>query len=485
MLFNSHEYLLLFLPISVIVYFLLNRLHLTYASKLWLVIGSLFFYAWWNPKYLPLLLVSILHNFSVGTALSRTAIKTARHRKILLIYGITFNVLLLGYYKYTDFVIANVNRLFQGGFELQHIILPIGISFFTFTQIAYLVDAYRKTVKEYDLLNYSLFVTFFPHLLAGPILHHKEMMPQFKRIRNNLPHYRHLLIGLCLLLAGLIKKTMIADRLGGWAGDGFDMLPSPTLLHAWAISLCYTFQIYFDFSGYTDMALGAALMFNIRLPINFNSPYKSLDIQDFWRRWHITLGRFLRDYIYVPLGGNRTGRVRVSVNLMITFLIGGLWHGAGWTFLFWGALHGSAIVVHYLWKKANLRMPTVLAWFLTFNFVNVAWVFFRARTWDDAIKILSGMIGLNGVAFPDGASKLLSPLGLAEGRFMDWGKIMVGSKDAWLYILGALIFCLAFRNSNEVFDRLKPDWKILVLVAFGAYAILNLSQVSEFLYFNF
>jgi alginate O-acetyltransferase complex protein AlgI len=485
MLFNSHEYLLLFLPISLIVYFGLNRLHLTLASKLWLVVTSLFFYAWWNPKYLPLLLASILINFSIGTALSRSAITTDLNRKALLIFGICVNVILLGYYKYTDFVLTNLNQFFHSGFKLQHIILPIGISFFTFTQIAYLVDAYRRTVKEYDLLNYSLFVSFFPHLLAGPIIHHKEMMPQFSRIRNSVHDYRHLMIGLCLLFAGLVKKVMIADRLGGWAGDGFDIIPNPTLLHAWAISLCYTFQIYFDFSGYTDMALGAALMFNIKLPVNFNSPYKSLDIQEFWRRWHITLGRFLREYIYVPLGGNRAVPVLVCVNLMVTFLIGGIWHGAAWTFLVWGGLHGAAIVIHYVWKKANFRLPTVLAWLVTFNFINFTWIFFRARDWGAVAKILRGMIGLNGVVFPEEASKFLAPLGIGSGHFMEWEKIMVGSRDAWIYIPGALIFCLVLKNTNQIFERMKPDWRVLILIVLGAYTILNMSHVSEFLYFNF
>ena len=227
-------------------------------------------------------------------------------------------------------------------------------------------------------------------------------------------------------------------------------------------------------------------MFNIKLPVNFDSPYKSLDIQEFWRRWHITLGRFLKEYIYIPLGGNKAIPVMVCVNLMVTFLMGGIWHGAAWTFLVWGGLHGAAIVAHYLWKKMNFRMPTVIAWILTFNFINFTWVFFRAKDWHSVGKILGGMIGLNGVMLPEEASKFLSPLGIGNSHFIEWEKIMTGSsRDAWVYIPAALIFCLVFKNTNQIFERMKPDWKALILVILGAYTILNMSRVSEFLYFNF
>ncbi|OHD94969.1 MAG: acetyltransferase, partial [Sulfuricurvum sp. RIFOXYD2_FULL_44_160] len=391
MLFNSYEFIFLFLPVTFFVYFWLNKKRLTQASKAWLVFASLFFYSWWNIIYLPLILGSILFNFAVGSTISKMNIvqKKRISPKVMLAFGIVSNILLLGYFKYMDFFIANTNMLIGTQWDLMHIILPLGISFFTFTQIAYLVDAYRNEVKEMDYLNYTLFVTFFPHLLAGPILHHKEMMPQFDSIKSKAINYRNIAAGLFLFSIGLFKKVVIADTFAQWANAGFETTQALNLIEAWATSLSYTFQLYFDFSGYTDMALGVALMFNIRLPINFNSPYKARNIQDFWRRWHITLSRFLRDYIYIPLGGNRNGEFKTYANLFTVFLVGGLWHGASWMFIIWGALHGTAIVLHRAWQQMGLKMNSILAWFITFNFINITWIFFRAKDWDAAKNILS------------------------------------------------------------------------------------------------
>ena len=486
MIFSSHEYLLLFLPLSVALYFLLQTWRVTRIAKAWLVLASLFFYGWWNPKYVPIILFSILMNFTAGTLLIRTKGKGGPARRGLLVAGISANVLLLGYYKYYDFVIETANAAFGTHAALHDLILPLGISFFTFTQIAFLVDTYRKNVEEYSLMNYFLFVTFFPHLIAGPIIHHAEMMPQFKRMDNAVINYKNMSVGTFLVFMGLIKKVLIADRFGEWVSTGFDHPETLNLLSAWAASLSYTFQIYFDFSGYTDMALGAALLFNIKLPINFNSPYKALDIQDFWRRWHITLSRFLKEYIYIPLGGNRTREVLVYSNLMVTFLIGGLWHGAGWTFLFWGFLHGAAILVHRAWKKTGLAMPRWLAWLVTFNFVNIAWVFFRAKSWGDAMGVLKAMTGLNGIYLPDMSFMRQTMAGLpGKVGFLDWKSIMGAGRDAYLFIIPAVIFCLAFRNSNELAENFKPDWKAMCVVATGLYALLHIFNMSEFLYFNF
>jgi len=312
LLFNSYEFIFAFLPITFFVYFYLNSKRLTEASKAFLVFASLFFYSWWNIAYLPLILGSILFNFAIGSTISKmntvkSNTKKGVSQKMLLTFGIISNILLLGYFKYMDFFIANINTLLHTQLDMMHIILPLGISFFTFTQIAYLVDTYRNEVKEMDYLNYTLFVTFFPHLLAGPILHHKEMMPQFDSLRSKVINYKNIAAGLFLFSIGIFKKVVIADTFAVWATAGFDTAETLNLLEAWATSLSYTFQLYFDFSGYTDMAIGVALLFNIKLPINFNSPYKATSIQDFWRRWHITLSRFLRDYIYIPLGGNRGG----------------------------------------------------------------------------------------------------------------------------------------------------------------------------------
>jgi len=466
MLFNTYIFIFAFLPIMLIGYFWLLRQRLILGSKIWLVGGSLFFYGYWSIVYIPLLLASILVNFFVGSALAETkSLKVSK--KQLLIFGILFNVILLGYFKYTDFFLENFNGIFASNIPLTHIVLPLGISFFTFTQIAFLVDAYKEKVKEYDLLNYMLFVTYFPHLLAGPILHHAEMMPQFISRWNWSVRWRNVAVGLFLFSIGLFKKVVIADKFALLANSGFDVATTLNLFEAWATSLSYTLQLYFDFSGYTDMAIGISLMFNIRLPINFNSPYKAKDIQDFWRRWHITLSRFLRDYIYIPLGGNKVGRYHNYGNLFAVFLIGGFWHGASWMFVIWGALHGGAIVIHRIWKDSGLRMWGWLGWFITFNFVNIAWVFFRAKDFESVEKILGGMIGVSGVVLPN----------VLEG--------FISSKDLRLIIIVAIL-TMIMKNSFEWSQKLKPTIKFqLLTIALLAYGILSLSNVSEFLYFQF
>lgn len=484
MLFNSYAFILLFLPLTLLVYFLLGKARLTLASRASLVCASLFYYAWWNPAYLPLIMASIMFNYSVGTAVGRLGKPESGKenlRKIIFLIGIIGNVALLGYYKYTDFMISNLNVLTGNEIQLLRIILPLGISFFTFTQIAYLVDVYRHEAKEYDLLNYILFVTFFPHLIAGPIIHHKEMMPQFAAIRNKLFNYRNFFPGLFLFSIGLFKKVMVADTFAVWANHGFASPHPLTGLEAWATSLSYTLQLYFDFSGYTDMALGSSLMFNIKLPINFNSPYKSLDIREFWHRWHITLSRFLRDYVYIPLGGNRRGPQRTYVNLMATFLIGGIWHGAGWTFVFWGFIHGVAMVIQRIWHGMGRSLPKALAWFLTFNFVNVAWVFFRARDWAEAAKVLRGMCFLNGAGFP--SLDLILAWNVKLRLFL---KNIQGTQYTIWYILLALAVCFFCQNSNEMVKNFKPNWKYAMLgAALLVYSLINIDKASVFLYYNF
>lgn len=474
----------MFLPVSLILYFIFNRIFSKRVGVAWLVLVSLFFYSYWNIKYLPLILVSIIVNYLTGSTLSRQAADDAPHRRTLLLLGLCFNLGLLGYYKYTDFFIGNLNHL-GTHLVLLHIILPLGISFFTFTQIAYLVDAYRGEVREYSLLNYALFVTFFPHLLAGPIIHHREMMPQFAAEDNKGINYENLSRGLLLLTVGLFKKVIIADAFAVWANYGFDTAASLTLLEAWITSLSYTLQLYFDFSAYTDMAIGSALMFNIRLPINFNSPYKSLSIQEFWRRWHMTLSRFLRDYIYIPLGGNQRGQAAIYRNVIITFLLGGLWHGAAWTFVFWGFLHGLALAINRAWHRLGFKMNKVLAWFITFNFVNIAWVFFRAKSWEDAGKILSGMLGLHGISLPaslGGSLAFLSAFGVKFGAF----NMAIDLKWAVLVLAGAMLVVLTMQNSMEMEARLRPTPVYALLAATAALAaIFNLSNITQFIYFNF
>jgi D-alanyl-lipoteichoic acid acyltransferase DltB (MBOAT superfamily) len=337
-----------------------------------------------------------------------------------------------------------------------------------------------------DYLNYTLFVTFFPHLLAGPILHHKEMMPQFDAIKSKVFNYKNSAMGLFLFSIGLFKKVVIADTFSIWANAGFEATQALTLFEAWATSLSYTFQLYFDFSGYTDMALGVALMFNIRLPINFNSPYKALDIQDFWRRWHITLSRFLRDYIYIPLGGNRRGEIRTYSNLFTVFLIGGLWHGASWMFVIWGALHGVAMVIHRFWQRMGMGMHRVIAWFVTFNFINITWVFFRAKDWDQALNVLSGMIGLQGMVLSEGYFIKISFLHSLILQHPSLFAVCNIDSDTFIYTFIAFILVLMFSNSQTKMRYLQPTWKETIFsLTLLIYSIFNLSKVSEFLYFTF
>lgn len=451
-----------------------------------MVAASLFFYSWWNVLYLPLILGSILFNFILGTSLSRGENTKGIPRKTILITGIVANILLLGYFKYMDFFISNANVVLGSHWELMHIILPLGISFFTFTQIAYLVDAYRNEVKEMDYLNYTLFVTFFPHLLAGPILHHKEMMPQFDAVKNKVLNAKNIAAGLFLFSIGLFKKVVIADTFAQWANAGFSSDSALNFFEAWATSLSYTFQLYFDFSGYTDMALAVALMFNIKLPANFNSPYKALDIQDFWRRWHITLSRFLRDYIYIPLGGNRKGEWRTYANLFSVFLIGGLWHGASWMFVTWGALHGIAIVMHRMWKQLGLTMNSLLAWFITFNFINITWIFFRAKDWDQAKNVFLGMGGVNGIMLPE---KYMKYIGEFHSEIIQFGMVyehIEGKSQTTTYLILGLIMVLFCKNSMQWVKNFKPTLFTLGF-AIGLFltGISMMSRVSEFLYFNF
>ena len=485
MLFNSYIFIFAFLPLTFFIYFGFNRFGLKETSKLFLVLSSLFFYSWWNISYLPIILSSMFFNYIVGVLLSKGRIKSSAGRKSVLIFGIAANVALLAYFKYADFLISNFNTLFHAKYGLLHLALPLAISFFTFQQIAYLVDSYRGETREYDFINYANFVTFFPQLIAGPIVHHKEMMPQFADAENKVINYKNIAAGLFIFSIGLFKKVIIADTFAIWATAGFDQAQVLNMAEAWVTSLSYTFQLYFDFSGYTDMAIGAALLFNIKLPFNFNSPYKAVSIQDFWRRWHMTLSRFLRDYIYIPLGGNRKGEIRTYSNLFLTFLIGGIWHGAGWTFVFWGFLHGIAIVIHRAWNRFGFGMNRLLAWFITFNFINLTWVFFRAKEWEDAVKVLKGMFG-GSIVLPLSMKESLDSLSQHGVKFGYWLQSVSRDNHTMLWIAAAFVVTLALKNSNQMTERMKPNYlTVLYAAILFLAAASSLSKLSEFLYFNF
>jgi D-alanyl-lipoteichoic acid acyltransferase DltB (MBOAT superfamily) len=489
MIFNSRVFLFAFLPLALAGYFLLMRLRASVAARTWLALASLVFYGWWNPFYVPLLAGSIWFNFRLGTALMDAA-HTPRGRR-LLILGVGTNLLLLAWFKYANFVVANVDALTGATITLPGVQLPLGISFFTFTQIAWLVDSWQGKVRDRSVLDFTLFVTFFPHLIAGPILHHREMMSQFASRWTRALRTRNVLRGLFLFSIGLFKKVVLADTFALWANAGFDAGAPLDFVGAWACCLSYALQLYLDFSGYCDMAMGAALLFNIVLPINFDSPYKSLDVQEFWRRWHITLSRYLRDYVYIPLGGGRARSLRVSLNLIATFLLGGLWHGASWMFVAWGALHGAALVLHRRWKDGGRSLPRPLAWLLTFAFVNVAWVFFRAHAWPDAVRVLRGMVDVGSIR--DWPLQRLATADFA------WAGTLLDPLLAWLPAtivaragcLAALAFGLAMMRAPNSIEltaahACRPRGVLAGMILFCvAVLVMQAGRQTPFLYFNF
>ncbi|MFN6970692.1 MAG: MBOAT family O-acyltransferase [Rheinheimera sp.] len=436
-----------------------------------LVVSSLFFYAWWELSYLPLLLLSIGVNY-----LAARRIQTQpQQASVYLWFGILFNLGLLGYFKYSYFVASNL-ILVGIDLQLQPLLLPLAISFFTFQQLAFLVDTYKNKATEHNFLNYMLFVTFFPQLIAGPIVHHRQMMPQFSNIQTKSWNDVAIASGLVIFSIGLFKKVVIADEFAIWANAGFDNTTTLSFIEGWVTSFSYSFQLYYDFSGYSDMAVGLALLFNIKLPVNFNSPYKALSIQDFWRRWHITLSEFLRDYVYIPLGGNKVSDFRVLQNLMLTFIIGGIWHGASWMFVIWGALHGAAIVVHRLWQTAGLKMPMLVAWFCTFMFVNFSWVAFRAQSWSDATKVWSSMADING---------FLDVMGRGHSDLTVLLYQIGGSLFTPLLLVFALVATTLLPNSHQISSNMTKPRVIFSasLLFIALYSMLGAE--AEFLYFNF
>lgn len=495
MLFNSYEFLFGFLPVVLLLYFLIGR-RSALAAVGFLAAASLFFYGWWDPRYLLLLGGSVGFNYLVGRRLALSPVRASGDRAMLWL-GIAGNLTLLGTFKYAAFFAANANALAGLALPIPHIVLPLGISFFTFTQIAYLVDAYRKEVREYRFVHYGLFVTFFPHLLAGPVLHHAEVMPQFARPDTFRFNPENFAVGLTIFAIGLFKKVVLADGIAEFATPVFDAAgkgATLTFLAAWGGALSYTFQLYFDFSGYSDMAVGLARLFGIVFPANFNSPYKAASIIEFWRRWHMTLSRFLRDYLYISLGGGRYHPLRRHANMMATMLLGGLWHGAGWTFVIWGGLHGLYIVLNHLWRGLHKRwlarcsLPPAparaLGQLLTFVAVVVAWVFFRAESLAAAQAMLEGMAGLNGISKADpyyfGAPELK---GLLAMFVIAWG---LPNAQQLLRRYRPVLHTYPgdIPEAGRLSWRPNAAWALLTATLLLAAAV-NLTHVSEFLYYQF
>ncbi len=493
MLFNSYIFIFLFLPITLVGYFTLGRFHLVKAARIWLLVTSLFFYGYWNPPYLLLMVISIVFNHQIGNAIASVNLKS-QSAKVLLWIGVAINLASISYYKYANFFLSSVNEIFKSNIILNEIFLPLAISFYTFTQIAYLVDAYRGETKEnkYDLITYSLFVVFFPQLIAGPILRHDELIPQLGKLKNYIFSHKNFAYGITLFSLGLSKKVLIADNIAPWVSTVFSNPDNVTFIEAWVGALSYTFQLYFDFSGYSDMAIGLGLIFNIKLPINFNSPYKATSISDFWRRWHITLSNFLRDYLYIPLGGSRKGELRRYTNLLVTMLLGGLWHGAGWTFVLWGGLHGIYLSLNHYWRKLKVPLPIFIAWVITFVSVVYGWVLFRATTLNDGLKIIATMTGFNGVILPgepSGKLAIVTNFGIGLKRWveLDYLPVLAGSKTIAILALIILVVWIKFLpNTQEVMERMQPTWWWAVIVgSIAGICLLSLNRVSEFLYFQF
>lgn len=486
MLFNSPEFVLGFMPAVLAGFFLAGRFGGTRWALRWLVAASFFFYGWWNPRFILLLAGSILGNYAIAQRILRLTCERrtgAAHR--WLVVGIAANLALLGWFKYANFLIHDVLQLNTP--ELQ-IFLPLAISFFTFQQIMFLVESFRGERTETTLLPYAAFVAFFPHLIAGPIVRPREIMPQLRSPDIALPRAHHIADGMTIFLLGLAKKVVLADLFARYADVGFGAAAqgaSLTFFEAWYAAAAYALQIYFDFSGYSDMAIGLARMLNVQFPLNFASPYKATNISEFWRCWHITLSRFLRDHVYIPLGGNRHGVARRDANLLSTMLIGGLWHGAAWNFVLWGGLHGLYLLVQ---RWFPWRLPRPVAHVLTLLAVVVAWVPFRATGFAATVAMLRGMVGLNGVALPQmivhafpRLSAVASPVPLlpylADARTLSFPEVSACLLLGWLIVL-------ALPSVHELSERAR-GWALTSGFAFTVQALFFAPHVTPFLYFQF
>ena len=486
MLFNSYIFIFLFLPLVLLCYFTLNYMGKNRFALCILVLSSLCFYAYFNISYLPIIIISILVNYLLSKILLKNQ-PDSSISGIVLFTGVIGNLFVLFYFKYFDFFISNINILFKTDFTLKNIVLPLGISFFTFQQISYLIDSKRHKTDNYSFLEYSVFVTFFPQLVAGPIVFHDEIIPQFKDSKNHLFQINNFAPGLYFFIIGLSKKVLLADTLGTVVDWGYSSIDVLTSSDALIVSLCYTFQIYFDFSGYCNMAHGLAQMFNINLPYNFLSPYKALSIPDFWGRWHITLTRFFRNYVYIPLGGNRKGPGKTYRNIMIVFFLSGLWHGANWTFILWGVMHGIANVLTRHFSKQWEKLFPVTQWFLTFSFINITWIFFRSDSIGQAITFLRRIVGMGDTHLSEG---LLNCFYLNEFDVLE--RILhIPSPIHYvppIYLVLILVFCfhLCLNHKNLYEKGFVPTiGKTILSIMLLTICIFSLSGISTFLYFNF
>lgn len=485
MLFNSYIFIFLFFPLVLIGYYGLGRAGLYKPVLAFLTGMSLWFYGYNDIHYLAILVISILINYGIVTLMSHLE---NRGRKTCLAAGILLNTGILFYFKYYDFFTENVNAVLKTDLPLLNLVLPLGISFYTFQQLSYVIDAYKKECENYSFLEYAAYVSYFPQLIAGPIVYHSELIPQFRDSANRKLKFENLSRGLYAFALGLAKKVLIADTLSKVVTVGYDNIPELNTFSTLLVMICYSLQIYFDFSGYCDMAYGLAYMMNIKLPVNFNSPYKAGSVSEFWDRWHMTLTRFFTKYVYIPLGGNRKGKTRTYINVMIVFLVSGLWHGANWTFILWGALHGIISVFEKAVNRSALRIPKWLKTGVSFLFVTFAWSLFRAPSITDALLLWRQLF--------HGGFSLYQPI---RDKFLELIEVSLlyrlglsGILEAypWLvltvFAVILLAACFFMKNTQEKVSEMKYSVrKYLVVVVLMVWSILSLSEISEFLYFNF
>lgn len=477
MLFNSYYFILLFLPITWCIYFGLNAVKKYKLAQFMLVAASLFFYGYYNWYYLSIICVSIIANYVLAKLIREG---NDRHRKGILILGLVFNIGLLFCFKYTNFFIDNINYIFHTDILVKQILLPLGISFYTFQQIGFLVDVYREETDDLqlDFLSYAEFVSFFPQLVAGPIVS-KDLIYQIKDLQKRKIDFDNMAVGLMLFTVGLFKKVILADTFARAVNWGFGNISGINSVDAVIVMLSYTFQIYFDFSGYSDMALGLAKMFNFKLPLNFNAPYKSHDILEFWQRWHMTLTNFLQKYIYIPMGGNRKGKVHTYMNVLIVFLISGFWHGANWTFIVWGMIHGVASVLNRIFKKQWDRLHRITRWICTFTFINFTWLIFRAdnlfQAKEMAAKIFAGEIGRV-------SDELAAQFSLIEIEVLNY----TFSRSCLLYVFMVASIIIVLRFSPICMKKIRVNiWNFFGVTILLVWSVLSLAGKSDFIYFGF
>ncbi len=478
MLFNSYLFIFLFLPLTYLIYYkLITRKIVSKKNILIFLIGcSLLFYSYWELNRIFILLLSLVINFLFGEAIIKI-----KNKKNILIVGIFFNLCILIYYKYTNFLFINFSKLINLNFEINQIVLPLAISFFTFQQISYLVEIYKNKIQKQNLLHYLFFITFFPHLIAGPMVLYNQISNQLKNNKLFKLKLDNINFAICIFFIGLFKKTVLGEEFGYWANVGYDKSAnSLSMIEGWQTSLAYSLQIYFDFSAYSDMAYGLALLFNVKYIQNFNSPYKALNIQDFWRRWHVSLYIFFKRYIYIPLGGNKKNQLITIFNIFLTFLLCGIWHGAGWMFIIWGLIQGIGLVIYKFFISTKIRIHYIVSWFITFNFINLSWVFFRSENFEEAKKIITGMMGLNNIGLSVMYDFENKNLKINLFRNIESGYLSI------LTIVLGLFLVFFTRNSFQICQRKERGIMFYILMGFVIFCGISfINKSSQFIYFNF